>query len=62
LQEFRHRYLFSYTPRGVPKGGWHELTVRVKRGTVKARPGYLGWFVVSDLLKILPEELHHQRP
>lgn len=41
LQEFRHRYLLSYTPRGVAKGGWHELTVRVKRGTVKARPGYL---------------------
>jgi hypothetical protein len=35
--------LFSYTPRGVVKGGWHQLTVRVKRaGTVKARPGYLG--------------------
>jgi Ca-activated chloride channel homolog len=43
LQEFRHRYLISYTPRGVAKGGWHQLTVRVKRpGTVKARPGYLG--------------------
>jgi VWFA-related protein len=43
LNEFRHRYLISYTPRGVAKGGWHRLTVRVKRnGTVKARPGYLG--------------------
>jgi VWFA-related protein len=42
LQEFRQRYLLSYTPRGVSKDGWHRLDVRVKRrGTVKARPGYL---------------------
>ena len=42
LQEFRQRYLVSYTPRGVAKDGWHRLDVRVKRkGTVKARPGYL---------------------
>jgi VWFA-related protein len=42
LEEFRHRYLVSYTPRGVPRGGWHRLDVRVKRqATVKARPGYL---------------------
>ena len=42
LEEFRQRYLVSYTPRGVARDGWHRLTVRVKRrGTVKARPGYL---------------------
>jgi VWFA-related protein len=42
LDEFRHRYLISYTPRGVASTGWHRLTVRVKRNaTVKARPGYL---------------------
>ena len=42
LQEFRQRYLLSYTPRGVAKDGWHRLDVRVKRrATVKARPGYL---------------------
>jgi VWFA-related protein len=43
LDEFRHRYLVSYTPRGVAKGGWHRLDVSVKRKgvTVKARPGYL---------------------
>jgi VWFA-related protein len=42
LEEFRQRYLVSYTPRGVAKDGWHRLTVRVKRGaTVKSRPGYL---------------------
>ncbi len=41
LQEFRQRYLVSYTPQAVAKEGWHTLDVRVKRrGTVKARPGY----------------------
>jgi VWFA-related protein len=43
LEEFRHRYLISYTPKGVAKDGWHKLDVRVKnrRPTIKARPGYL---------------------
>jgi VWFA-related protein len=43
LDEFRHRYLVSYTPQGVTKDGWHRLDVRVKnrRATIKARPGYL---------------------
>jgi VWFA-related protein len=43
LDEFRHRYLVSYSPRGVSKEGWHRLEVRVKggRAAVKARPGYL---------------------
>jgi VWFA-related protein len=43
LEEFRHRYLVSYTPHGVARDGWHKLDVRVKnrRVTVKARPGYL---------------------
>jgi VWFA-related protein len=42
LDEFRHRYLVSYTPAGVSRDGWHRLEVRVKgrRATVKARPGY----------------------
>ena len=42
LEEFRMRYLVSYSPQGVAPGGWHRLDVRVKaRGaTVKARPGY----------------------
>ncbi len=42
LEEFRHRYLLSFTPRGVDKLGWHRLQVRVKQPgvTVKARPGY----------------------
>jgi hypothetical protein len=43
LDEFRNRYVVSYSPRGVSPDGWHQLTVRVKggRATVKARPGYL---------------------
>ncbi len=42
LDEFRQRYLVSYSPSGVARGGWHQITVRVKgrRVTVKARPGY----------------------
>jgi VWFA-related protein len=42
LEEFRHRYLLSYTPAGVERAGWHRLQVRVKqRGvSIKARPGY----------------------
>jgi len=42
LEEFRMRYLISYSPNGVSAGGWHRLDVRVRgRGiTVKARPGY----------------------
>jgi hypothetical protein len=44
LEEFRHRYLISYTPNGVDRGGWHQLDVGIKgrRAAVKARPGYLG--------------------
>jgi Ca-activated chloride channel homolog len=43
LEEFRHRYLLSYTPSGVERLGWHRLQVRVKqRGvSVRSRPGYL---------------------
>jgi VWFA-related protein len=43
LEEFRQRYLISYTPTGVSPDGWHRLEVRVKgrRALVKARRGYL---------------------
>jgi Ca-activated chloride channel homolog len=43
LNEFRERYLLSYSPRGVSREGWHALDVTVKKrkATVKARPGYL---------------------
>ena len=42
LNEFRYRYLVSFTPRGVATGGWHSLRVRVRRSNVdvRARPGY----------------------
>jgi VWFA-related protein len=42
LDEFRTRYLVTYTPRGVEAKGWHRLEVRVKRNgvSVRARPGY----------------------
>jgi len=42
LDEFRQRYLISYSPTGVPNSGWHRLEVRVKgrRVTVKSRAGY----------------------
>jgi VWFA-related protein len=42
LEEFRQRYLISYSPSGVTTGGWHRLEVRVRgRGLmVRARPGY----------------------
>ena len=44
LDEFRHRYLVTYTPKNVPKDGWHKLEVQVNRSgaRVKARPGYQG--------------------
>jgi VWFA-related protein len=42
LDEFRHRYLVSYSPRGVVREGWHRIDVRVRRPNTKvqARPGY----------------------
>lgn len=43
LEEFRSRYLVSFSPRGVAQRGWHRLDVRIKgrRVNVKARPGYM---------------------
>jgi len=42
LDEFRQRYVLTYTPTGVSEPGWHELSVRVKRrgASVRVRPGY----------------------
>jgi len=44
LQDFRSRYILSYSPTGVPAEGFHRLEVRMKRRglTAKARPGYIG--------------------
>jgi Ca-activated chloride channel homolog len=43
IDEFRTRYLLTYTPRGVDGNGWHPIDVKLKgkRGTVVARRGYL---------------------
>ena len=43
LNEFRQRYLLSFSPSAVPPTGWHPLTVRVKRRSVdvRARAGYM---------------------
>lgn len=43
LDEFRQRYLVTYTPRGVPESGWHKLEVRIKNRSAKirARTGYM---------------------
>ena len=42
LDEFKQRYVLSYTPRNVRPGGWHTLAVKVRgnRGEVTARRGY----------------------
>jgi hypothetical protein len=44
LQDFRSRYILSFSPQGVAPDGFHSLDVRVKRRglSVKARPGYIG--------------------
>ncbi len=46
LNEYRQRYLLSYTPTGVGKAGWHRIDVRVKQPnvSVRARQGYLAGF------------------
>jgi VWFA-related protein len=43
LDEFRHRYVLTFSPRGVERGGWHRLTVKVKGRNLKvnARAGYM---------------------
>ena len=42
LNEFRQRYVLSYTLATAPANGWHRLDVRVKQRdlTVKTRAGY----------------------
>lgn len=42
VDEFKTRYLLTFTPKGVPAGGWHpiEVSVRKMRADVKARRGY----------------------
>ena len=45
LDEFRTSYVLRYTPRGVPREGWHDIIVkstRRRRYDVRARKGYEG--------------------
>ncbi|HXT68653.1 MAG TPA: VWA domain-containing protein [Vicinamibacterales bacterium] len=46
LEDFRTSYVVSYVLAGVPRPGWHEVKVRVKRpGTsyqIRTRNGYTG--------------------
>jgi Ca-activated chloride channel family protein len=43
LEEFRSRYVLTFTPQGVVAGGFHTLEVKTRRGgmRVRARPGYV---------------------
>ena len=42
LAHVKSRYLLRYEPSGVPREGWHklEVTLRGKKGEVRARRGY----------------------
>lgn len=45
LDDYRQSYILHYTPSGVPRTGWHDLTVTLKRPgkfTIRARKGYDG--------------------
>jgi VWFA-related protein len=45
FDDFRASYVVRYTATGVPRGGWHDIGIRVKRpnnATVRARKGYFG--------------------
>jgi hypothetical protein len=43
LEDFQHSYVLRYSPRGVDREGWHELSVSVPKlpmATIRARHGY----------------------
>jgi hypothetical protein len=47
IDDFRASYVLHYSLAGVPRAGWHEVTVKVKRPgsqkyRVRARNGYVG--------------------
>jgi VWFA-related protein len=44
FDQFRNRYLLSYSPQGVAPEGWHRIDVKVKngRGLARVRAGYVG--------------------
>jgi Ca-activated chloride channel family protein len=43
VNDFKSRYILTYTPEGVESGGWHAIDVRLKgqRADITARRGYL---------------------
>jgi len=43
LDEFRSRYVLSYSTNGVQSEGWHQIDVKVRggRGVARARAGYV---------------------
>jgi hypothetical protein len=44
FEDFRSSYLIRYSPTGVPRGGWHDVSVRVTRSgrhEVRVRSGYI---------------------
>jgi VWFA-related protein len=53
LDEFRNRYVLSYSPTGVSPAGWHALEVKLKstRGKVTARRGYFAEAPVPPALR-----------
>jgi VWFA-related protein len=50
LAEFRQRYVLSYTPVGVERGGWHAIQVGLtgRNGQVRARRGYFASRITPD--------------
>jgi VWFA-related protein len=44
LDRFRTSYVLRYTPLGVPREGWHNVTVDVRKGNyeVRAKTGWQG--------------------
>ena len=44
LDRFRTSYVLRYSPQGVPREGWHTLTVRVGKGNyeIRAKKGWQG--------------------
>lgn len=44
LNRFRTSYVLRYTPQGVPREGWHAVSVKVGKGNyeIRARKGWQG--------------------
>lgn len=69
LNDFRNRYLLSYTHRTTPPPGWHKVEVRVKRrgAVVRTREGYFvgtggGSSRLSPFSIGLPRSAHSSYP